>query len=134
VRDEELAIESRYEDWRRAVADRDAGALDRIFDRSYSYTSPFGERLDRQQIIDLEMRLPPPDLPFLEFAVQPLTDDVVIARGKHALKGEFPEDVAGPELVARIRDGIEIAFTSVWHRTNGEWRVASNDAHIVSAE
>jgi ketosteroid isomerase-like protein len=129
---DERAITALYEEWARAVVERDAAALDRLFDPSYAYTSPLGERLDRQQIIELEMRLPPPDLPFLDFGVQPLTDDVLIVRGRHLLKGEFPEDVVGADLVERIRAGIEIAFTSVWRRTDGHWRVASNDAHIVS--
>ena len=131
---DETAITALYEEWARAVADRDAGALDRLFDPTYSYTSPLGERLSRKQIIDLEMRLPPPDLPFLDFSVQAVTDDVLIARGTHALKGEFPEDVVGAELVEQIRAGLEIAFTSVWRRTDGRWRVVSNDAHIVSTD
>jgi hypothetical protein len=26
-----------------------------------------------------------------------------------------------------------MAFTSVWHRTDGTWKVVSNDAHVVRA-
>jgi len=123
-----------YEEWTRAVGECDAAALERLFDPGYSYTSPLGQRVSRAEMLELEMQLPPPQLPLLSLDLQPVTEDVVIARGSVLLKGEFPPDVVSEELIARIREGIELAFTSVWSRSNGDWRVVSNDAHVVSDE
>lgn len=120
-----------YERWGQAVADRDRMALDELFEPSYSYTSPDGERMNREQILDVEMDVPPPELPFLHLEVQRLSDDIAIVRGAHRLHGEFPGDHVRPELAAAIARGVEIAFTSVWRRGHGRWRVVSNDAHIV---
>jgi ketosteroid isomerase-like protein len=120
-----------YEQWARAVAERDRDALDRLFDPVYTYTSPDGQRMTRQEIIDIEMDVPPPELPFRNFQVQRL-GDMAIVRGGHLLKGEF--ETGGnirPELVAEIARGVEIAFTSVWRHGESGWRVVSNDAHIV---
>lgn len=128
---DEATVALLYEEWARAIAERDAAAIDRLFDPSYSYTSPFGERLERQEMIELEMRLPPPQLPIRDLSVQPVGEDVTIVRGRVPLKGDFPRDIVSPDLVERIREGIEIAFTSVWRRVDGRWRVLSNDAHIV---
>jgi hypothetical protein len=128
---DESTIASLYEEWARAVADRDRPALEELFDPAYAYTSPDGQRMTRAEILALEMRIPPPQLPFAEFAIQPVTDDVVIVRGGHALQGEFPEGTVRPELAAEIARGIQIAFTSVWCRRDGRWHVVSNDAHVV---
>ena len=128
--DEEL-FAPLYEQWARAVAERDRDALDRLFDPGYVYTSPDGQRMTRQEIIDVEMDVPPPELPFLDFRVQRL-GDVAIVRGGHLLKGEF--ETGGnirPELVEEIARGVEIAFTSVWRQGHDGWRVVSNDAHVV---
>jgi len=120
-----------YEQWARAVAERDRDALDRLFDPGYTYTSPDGQRMTRQEIIDIEMDVPPPELPFRNFEVQRLGDTAIV-RGGHLLKGEF--ETGGnirPELVEEIARGVEIAFTSVWRHGPSGWRVVSNDAHIV---
>ena len=122
-----------YERWARAVAERDRGALEQLFDPSYTYTSPDGQRLSRQEIIDVEMDVPPPELPFRDFQIQRL-GEVAVVRGGHALKGEFPGGHVRPELAAQIARGVEIAFTSVWRHGADGWRVVSNDAHIVRGD
>jgi hypothetical protein len=131
---DEATVSALYEEWARAVGERDAEALERLFDPQYAYTSPLGQRVSRAEMLELEMRLPAPQLPLLSLDIQPVTDDVMIARGNVSLKGAFPLDVVDETLVERIREGIEIAFTSVWRRRNGDWRLVSNDAHIVSSE
>lgn len=128
---DEATITPLYDEWARAVAERDNDALDELFDPSYSYTSPDGVRMTRAEIMALEMRIPPPELPFLNFSIQPVTDDVIIVRGGHALQGVFPEGSIRPGLAEEIARGIEIAFTSTWHFSGGRWRVVSNDAHVV---
>jgi ketosteroid isomerase-like protein len=120
-----------YHRWARAVAERDRGALESLFAPDYAYTSPEGERLTREQILDAEMEVPPPGLPFTAFAVQRVAEDVVVARGRHTLKGELPAHLVRPELLEQVRRGVEIAFTSVWRRSADGWRVVSNDAHVV---
>lgn len=119
-----------YGEWAKAVADRDRDTLERLFDPEYTYTSPDGQRLSRQEIISAEMDVPPPGLPFRDFDVRRF-GDIAIVRGGHALKGEFPGGHVRPELAEEIRHGVEIAFTSVWRRGAQGWRVVSNDAHIV---
>jgi ketosteroid isomerase-like protein len=131
---DQAAVTALYEEWFRAVGENDLEALERLFDPVYSYTSPLGQRLARHEILAVEMRLPAPQWPLLYLTVEQLTTDVFIARGGHRLQGDFPADVGGAELAERIRDGIEIAFTSVWRRDGDRWRVVSNDAHIVSAQ
>ena len=128
---DEATFEPLYERWARAVAERDRGALEELFDPGYTYTSPDGQRMSREEILAVEMDVPPPGLPFRDFSVQAL-GDVAIVRGGHSLQGEFPGGHVRPELAARIAAGIEIAFTSVWRRRPEGWRVVSNDAHVVS--
>ena len=120
-----------YDRWAQAVADRDRGALDELFHPEYTYTSPEGHRLSREEILEIEMVVPPPQLPFLDFTVQRFGDTAVV-RGRHGLKGELPEGLVGSELAARVARGIEIAFTSVWWEGPEGWRVMSNDAHAVT--
>lgn len=86
--------------------------------------------MSRQEIIDIEMDVPPPELPFRYFQVQQF-DGFAIIRGGHALKGAFPGGHVRPELVEQIARGVEIAFTSVWRHTAEGWLVVSNDAHVV---
>ncbi len=117
--------------WARAVADRDRAALEELFAPDYRYTSPDGERMSREEILAVEMDVPPPGLPFTDFSVQRL-DDVAIVRGGHSLQGEFPGGHVRPELAERIAAGVQIAFTSVWRQGSDGWRVVSNDAHIVA--
>jgi hypothetical protein len=120
-----------YEKWAAAVAEADEVALGSLFDPSYSYTSPDGQRMSRAEIMELEMQIPPPQLPFHALDAQQVTADVAIVRGRHGLKGDFPEGVVHPKLAAAIASGIEIAFTSVWHHSASGWHVVSNDAHVV---
>jgi ketosteroid isomerase-like protein len=120
-----------FEKWAQAVADRDRGALEELFAPDYRYTSPDGQRMTREEILAVEMDVPPPGLPFTDFSVQRL-GDVAIVRGGHSLQGEFPGGHVRPELAERIAAGVRIAFTSVWRRADDGWRVVSNDAHIVS--
>jgi ketosteroid isomerase-like protein len=119
-----------YGEWAKAVATRDRDALERLFDPDYTYTSPDGQRLSRREIIDVEMDVPAPLLPFRDFDISRF-GDIAIVRGGHALKGEFPGGHVRPELAEEIRRGVEIAFTSVWRYGPQGWRVVSNDAHIV---
>lgn len=123
-------FEDLYLHWARAVAERDRATLEALFDKDYRYTSPEGKRLSRQEIIDIEMDVPPPELPFRDFEVQQF-DGFAIVRGGHSLKGDFPGGHVRPELVEQIARGVDIAFTSVWRHTPEGWRVVSNDAHIV---
>ena len=128
---DEAIFEPLYEKWARAVAERDRAALEELFAPDYRYTSPDGERMSREQILAVEMDVPPPGLPFTDFSVQRL-DDVAIVRGGHSLQGEFPGGHVRPELAERIAAGVQIAFTSVWRHGTDGWRVVSNDAHIVA--
>jgi hypothetical protein len=119
------------ERWADAVAGRDPAAFDAFWAADYSYTSPDGIRLTRSQILDLEMDVPVPG-PMHDIRVQKVTDDVVIVRGGHPLKGEFQSEHVRPDLAEQVSRGVEIAFTSVWRRQkDGAWKVVSNDAHIV---
>jgi ketosteroid isomerase-like protein len=127
----EAVFERLFERWARAVAERDRSALEALFDPGYRYTSPDGQRMSREEILAVEMDVPPPGLPFTDFSVQPL-GDVAIVRGGHSLQGEFPGGHVRPELAERIAAGVQIAFTSVWRRAGDTWRVVSNDAHIVN--
>ena len=116
--------------WADAVDKRDSAVLDAIWDPDYRYTSPDGVRMTRAQIMAVEMDVPPPG-PFHDVVVQQVDEDVVIVRGGHPLQGKFPGGHVRQELADEIERGIEIAFTSVWRRRNGSWRVVSNDAHVV---
>jgi hypothetical protein len=118
------------ERWADAVARRDSAVLDAIWDPDYRYTSPDGVRMTRDQIMAVEMDVPPPG-PFHDVAVQRLDENFAIVRGGHPLKGEFPGGHVRPELAQQIGQGVEIAFTSVWRKRDGSWKVVSNDAHIV---
>ena len=117
-------------EWADAVAGRDPAAFEALWAADYSYTSPDGIRLTRDQIMDLEMDVPVPG-PMHGIRVQRVVDDVVIVRGGHPLQGEFSSEHVRPELAEQVRNGVEIAFTAVWRREGGEWKVVSNDAHIV---
>jgi ketosteroid isomerase-like protein len=128
---DEAIFEPLYDKWAQAVADRDRGALEELFDPEYIYTSPDGQRMSREEILAVEMDVPPPGLPFRDFRVQRL-GDVAIVRGGHSLQGEFPGGHVRAELAERIAAGIEIAFTSVWRQRPDGWRVVSNDAHVVT--
>jgi hypothetical protein len=122
------------EQWADAVAGRDPALFDAIWAADYSYTSPDGKRLTREQIMDLEMDVPVPG-PIHGLRVQKVVDGVVIVRGGHPLKGEFKSEHVRPELAEQVSRGVEIAFTSVWRRQeDGVWKVVSNDAHIVRTE
>jgi ketosteroid isomerase-like protein len=121
-----------YEKWARAVAERDRAGLEELFASDYRYTSPDGQRMSREEILAVEMDVPPPGLPFTDFSVQRV-GDVAIVRGGHSLQGEFPGGHVRPELAERIAAGVQIAFTSVWRHGSDGWRVVSNDAHIVAA-
>jgi hypothetical protein len=123
-----------YDRWARAVAERDRAALDALFAADYRYTSPEGQRLTREQILDVEMEVPPPGLPIRELTVQLISETVTVVRGRHSLKGELPAGLVSPEVAARITRGVDIAFTSVWRSGPRGWQVASNDAHIVSRD
>ena len=68
----------------------------------------------REEILAVEMDVPPPGLPFTDFSVQRLGDGVAIVRGGHSLQGEFPGGHVRPELAERIAAGVRIAFTSIW--------------------
>jgi ketosteroid isomerase-like protein len=129
---DEATFEPLYERWAQAVADRDRAGLEALFDPDYSYTSPDGERMSREQILAVEMDVPPPGLPFTDFRVQRVGEGVAIVRGGHSLQGEFPGGHVRPELAERIAAGVRIAFTSVWRQDGDTWRVVSNDAHIVN--
>jgi hypothetical protein len=122
-----------YRRWAQAVADRDRAALESLFDEAYAYTSPEGKRMTRQEIIDLEMEVPPPELPFHDFNVQQF-DGFAIVRGGHSLKGDIPSAQVSRELAERVARGVNIAFTSVWRETDKGWRVVSNDAHVVGGD
>jgi hypothetical protein len=116
--------------WADAVARRDSATLDAVWDPDYRYTSPDGVRMTREQIMAVEMDVPPPG-PFQDVVVQRVDEDVAIVRGWHPLKGAFPGGHVRAELADEIERGVEIAFTSVWRKRNGTWRVVSNDAHVV---
>jgi len=119
-----------YEQWGGAVRDRDADALREVLAPDYLFTTPEGQRFDREQTIEIEMKAPPPEsIGGLE--LQTVTDDVVIVRGQDVVKGQFPEEAVGPELAAALADGVTISFTSVWRRQGDFWQVVSNDAHVT---
>ena len=128
--DENAAFLVLMQRWADAVARRDADAIDAIWATDYRYTSPDGIRMTRSQIMAVEMDVPPPGK-FHDVNVQRVDDNVVIVRGGHPLKGEFPGGHVRPELAEQIGQGVEIAFTSVWRRDLSGWRVMSNDAHVV---
>ncbi len=65
---DEATFEPLYERWARAVAERDRGALEELFDPGYTYTSPDGQRMSREEILAVEMDVPPPGLPFRDSA------------------------------------------------------------------
>jgi hypothetical protein len=120
--------------WADAVAGRDPALFDALWAPDYSYTSPDGVRLTREQIMDLEMDVPVPG-PMHDIRVQKVVDGVVIVRGGHPLQGEFESEHVRPELAEQVSRGVEIAFTSVWRRQpDGAWKVVSNDAHIVRTD
>jgi hypothetical protein len=131
--EDEKAIAATYERWGRAVAARDVGGLEDIFDPSYSYTSTDGRRIERSGMLEREMNIPAPQLPLNTFRGQRVTEDVIIIRGSHGLKGEYPPGYVREEIRELVRDGVEMAFTSVWRRTDGTWKGVSNDAHVVRA-
>lgn len=122
-------IRKLYEIWVGAVADRDRQRLQDLFDADYIYTGHNGARLTRDEIIDAEMDVPIPGLPFLDIRLQDL-GDIVIARGEHTLVGTVDPDIFGQEVASKIADGSVMAFTTVWQRHEGSWTVVSNDAHI----
>ena len=128
---DEAIFEPLFEQWARAVAERDRAGLEALFAPDYRYTSPDGQRMTREEILAVEMDVPPPGLPFTDFSVQRL-GEVAIVRGGHSLQGEFPGGHVRPELAERIAAGVRIAFTSVWRHGDDGWRVVSNDAHIVN--
>jgi ketosteroid isomerase-like protein len=131
--EDEKVIAATYERWGRAVAARDVAGLEDIFDPSYSYTSTDGRRIERPGMLEREMNIPAPQLPLNTFAPQRVTEDVIIVRGSHGLKGEYPPGYVREEIRELVREGVEMAFTSVWRRTDGTWKVVSNDAHVVRA-
>jgi hypothetical protein len=120
-----------YGRWARAVAERDRAALDALFASDYRYTSPEGDRLTREEILEVEMKVPPPGLPIRDLTVQLINETVAVVRGRHSLKGELPAGLVTPEVAARVARGVDIAFTSVWRSDRSGWHVASNDAHVV---
>jgi ketosteroid isomerase-like protein len=122
-----------YEQWATAVSQRDRDAFDRLFHRDYTYTSPDGQRMSREQIINVEMDVPPPELPFLDLQVQRF-DEIAIVRGRHRLQGDFPGGHVRPELAEEIARGVQVAFSSVWLQEEDGWHVVSNDAHIVRGD
>jgi hypothetical protein len=122
-----------YEVWVRALRDRDRDGLARLFDESYFYTSPHGIRLSREDILDLEMDVPLPELPFLTFTVQDL-GELRITRGSHGLIGAVSAEVLGSDMAERVAAGVTIAFTTVWRRRGRSWVAVSNDAHLLAPE
>lgn len=119
-----------YAEWARTVTDRDRDGLTRVLAPEYRFTTPDGQRLGRDETVDIEMKAPPPEA-MGGFVIQHVTDDVVIVRGHDIVRGKFPESAAGPELAARLLEGVQISFTSVWRRRDGRWSVVSNDAHVT---
>lgn len=119
-----------YEAWVSAVSARDRNKLMELFAEDYVYTGHNGVRLVRDEIVDAEMDVPIPGLPFLDLRLQDL-GDFVIARGEHTVVGEVSAERFGDEVASKVARGSVMAFTTVWRRSEGNWTVVSNDAHIT---
>ena len=117
--------------WAEAIKTRNPAVHEQYLDPSFVFTSPSGERLAREAYLDIELRVPLPELPFQDVVVQRLSDDIVIVRGSDFVKGDFPGHDVHPEVREKIRKGARIAFTSLWRRSKDRWLAVSNDAHFV---
>ncbi len=122
-------FEGVYEQMRAHVTGRDRNGLGEMLSPGYTFTSPDGQRMQRDEVLDLEMRIPPPT-DVGGFSVQQVTEEVVVVRGQDVVKGNFPAGSISDDLATSMRSGVRIVFTSVWRRHQDGWQMVSNDAHV----
>lgn len=127
---DEREIWDRIEDWFVAIKAQDRDFIEGIHGEHFVCTELHGRRMTRDEHIQLELGASEIDAYVTDLHCRRYGDDVMLSWGRQVLVGAVSTE--NEAVDAGVRDGIEFAFTIVWERDNGMWRVATLHASLLS--
>ena len=121
---------SRMRRWADEYGKHDRSLLEQVEHQDAVFTFPDGRRLSREEHVTRELDIVVSEMDITDFTYRQY-GKTVVTWWKHTLIGEVDEAHFGKEFTDRARTGMQFAMTSVWVKFDDEWRVVSQDAHLL---
>lgn len=134
-----------YRDWGDAIANHDRAWFERVIADDFDCVTFLGTRLDKRQLIELDMTIESPSMNFHEVKAQVYGDVAVteasvriqerlagderLSDGERAIYEAVGIDDAARAVFAR---GSEFIYSSVWRRSGGGWQCFYHHGTLVA--
>jgi ketosteroid isomerase-like protein len=116
--------------WPEAFERKDRATLERLAHEDAVFTYNDGQVHTREQHLATCDRADIAEHDVISSALRSFGPQTAVLNGRHTLKARLHGEHIATELKERALQGTVVAFTQVWARPDGEWRLVSQDVHV----